>query len=157
MALFLNLSMFWQGDPYLWRRYLVLGTRETHSTVPDQVMISYEEESRLIAIGIYNELKSKGFQVTMHYDKQEEKLQEIMTRGVERTSIMVVALTRKYKQTPHSYAGIRLSGSYSKHSQPCQTSTMKFFLKIVHDFESLTVFAKSSIFNVWQGSGYVSG
>ena len=86
-------------------------------------MISYEEESRLIAIGIYNELKSKGFQVTMHYDKQEEKLQEIMTRGVERTSIMVVALTRKYKQTPHSYAGIRLTETYSTYTQSTYTQS----------------------------------
>ena len=157
MALFLNLSMFWQAKPYLWRPYLVLGTRETHSTVPDQVMISYEEESRLTAIGIHNELKLKGFQVTMHYDKQDVKLQEIMTRGVERASIMVVALTRKYKQTPRSYAGIRLTETYSEPCQTCQTSTMELFMKIVHGFESLTIFAKTFISDVWQTSGYASG
>ena len=31
------------------------------------------------------------------------------------------------------------------------------FVKIVNDFQSLTVFAKSSILNVWQGSEYASG
>ena len=111
-------------------------------------MISYEEESRLIAIGIHNELKLKGFQVTMHYDKQDVKLQEIMTRGVERASIMVVALTRKYKQTPHSYAGIRLTETYSEPCQTYQTSTMELFMKIVHGFESLTIFAKTFISDV---------
>ena len=30
------------------------------------------------------------------------------------------------------------------------------FLKIVNDFQSLTIFAKSSIFNVWQASEYAS-
>ena len=30
------------------------------------------------------------------------------------------------------------------------------FVKIVNDFQSLTIFAKSSILNVWQGSEYAS-
>ena len=30
------------------------------------------------------------------------------------------------------------------------------FVKIVNDFQSLTIFGKSSIFNVWQASEYAS-
>ena len=39
-------------------------------------------------------------------------------------------------------------------SKPWQASQMKFFVKIVHDFK--TIFVKSSILDVWQGSEYAS-
>ena len=43
-----------------------------------------------------------------------------------------------------------------KNLNPCQTSKMQLFVKIVNDFESLTVSPKSSILDAWQDSGYVS-
>ena len=43
------------------------------------------------------------------------------------------------------------------YSETCQTLKMKFFTKIVNGFQTLTIFAKSSIVNIWQGSEYVSG
>ena len=39
--------------------------------------------------------------------------------------------------------------AYSEH---CQTSKMELFEKIIEGFESLTIFEKHSILNVWQGS-----
>ena len=42
------------------------------------------------------------------------------------------------------------------YSQPCQTSKMELFAEIVQDWKSLTIFARSSIFEVWQGSEYSS-
>ena len=50
---------------------------------------------------------------------------------------------------------IKHSGSeaYSEH---CQTSNMELFAKIVNSFLSLTIFAKSSILDVWQGFEYNS-
>ena len=42
---------------------------------------------------------------------------------------------------------------YSEH---CQTSKMELFEKIIENFESLTIFEKRSILNVWQGSEYAS-
>ena len=41
--------------------------------------------------------------------------------------------------------------------QPCQTSKMKVFAKIVNVFQPLTIFAKTFILNVWQGSEHTSG
>ena len=40
--------------------------------------------------------------------------------------------------------------------EPCQISKTMLFAKTVGGFQSLTIFAKSSIFNVWQGSEYAS-
>ena len=36
-----------------------------------------------------------------------------------------------------------------KNLKPCQTSKMELFVKIVNDFEPLTVSPKSSILDVW--------
>ena len=40
--------------------------------------------------------------------------------------------------------------------ESCQTSKMQLFAKIVKNEKAFTIFVKSSIFHVWQGSGYAS-
>ena len=40
------------------------------------------------------------------------------------------------------------------YSEPCQTSKMERFTKIVNCLKSLTIFVKRSILDVWQGSEY---
>ena len=42
------------------------------------------------------------------------------------------------------------------YSEPCQTSKMKVFTKIVNGFSFLTIFAKISTLDVWQDSEFVS-
>ena len=46
--------------------------------------------------------------------------------------------------------------SAEAYSEPFKASKMKLFVKIVNDFQSLTIFAKSSILDVWQGYEYAS-
>ena len=41
-------------------------------------------------------------------------------------------------------------------SKPCQISKMERFAKTVKGFKSLTIFAKCSMLDVWQGSEYTS-
>ena len=41
-------------------------------------------------------------------------------------------------------------------SETCQTSKMERFAKIVNDFQLLTILAKCSLIDVWQGSEYAS-
>ena len=41
------------------------------------------------------------------------------------------------------------------YSDPCQTSKIERFAKIVNDWKPLTIFAKHSILDAWQGSVYV--
>ena len=43
--------------------------------------------------------------------------------------------------------------AYSEH---CQTSKMELFAKIVNSWKPLSIFAKSSILDVWQDSEYSS-
>ena len=40
--------------------------------------------------------------------------------------------------------------------EPCQTSKTDIFAKIINGFQSLTIFAKSSITDIWQGYENVS-
>ena len=42
------------------------------------------------------------------------------------------------------------------YSEPCQTSKMKLFADIFDAWITWTIFPKSSILDVWQGSGYFS-
>ena len=42
------------------------------------------------------------------------------------------------------------------YSEPCQTSKMERFAKIINSFQPLTTFAKRSILDVWQGSEFAS-
>ena len=42
-------------------------------------------------------------------------------------------------------------------SEPSQTSKMDFFEKIINSWKPLTIFAKSTILEVWLSSAYVSG
>ena len=41
-------------------------------------------------------------------------------------------------------------------TEPYQTCKMKLFVMIVNGWKSLTVFARSSTWDVWQGSEYIS-
>ena len=42
------------------------------------------------------------------------------------------------------------------YSEACQTSKMELFAKTINGWKSLTIFAKISILDVWQGSEYTS-
>ena len=42
------------------------------------------------------------------------------------------------------------------YSELCQIYTMKLFAKTVNGYKPLTIFAESSILDVWQGSEYAS-
>ena len=54
---------------------------------------------------------------------------------------------------PGSEQNAYYSDAYSEH---CLTSKMECFEKIIEGFEPLTIFAKRSNLNVWQGSEYAS-
>ena len=57
------------------------------------------------------------------------------------------------KQIGNSYAKII---NTKVHSKPCQTAEMELFAKIVKNEKPFTIFAKTSILDVWQGSEYAS-
>lgn len=68
-------------------------------------MISYELEAQPLVIGMRDELNRQGYQVWMKVENDDRSLLESMTRGVELASVVIVAVTRKYKLTPYAFAG----------------------------------------------------
>lgn len=68
-------------------------------------MISYEIEAQPLVIGIRDELNRQGYQVWMTTENEDRSLLDSMNRGVELASVVVVAVTRKYKLTPNTFAG----------------------------------------------------
>ena len=42
------------------------------------------------------------------------------------------------------------------YSEPCQTTNMEYFAKIVNDFQRLAIFAKRSILDIWEGCEYAN-
>ena len=40
------------------------------------------------------------------------------------------------------------------YSEPCQTSKIEHFVKIVNDFQPLSIFVKRSILDIWEGCEY---
>ena len=51
---------------------------------------------------------------------------------------------------------LTLEANSEGYSEPCQTSKMDVFAKIVNGFSSLTIFAESSVLDVWQESEFAS-
>ena len=51
---------------------------------------------------------------------------------------------------------LTLQTNSEAYSEPCQTSKMEVFAKIMNGFSFLTIFAKSCILDVWQDSEFVS-
>lgn len=68
-------------------------------------MISYEYESQPLVISIRDELEQLGFNVWMTSENDENSLEDIMTHGVEEAAVVIVAVTRKYKQEPYTFSG----------------------------------------------------
>jgi len=75
-------------------------------------MISYESEAQPLVIGIRDELNRQGYQVWMNMESEERTLHEIMTKGVEKASMLIVAVTRQYKLKPNTFAGNILLVTY---------------------------------------------
>ena len=49
-----------------------------------------------------------------------------------------------------------MKGLTKVYSEGCQPSKVEFFGDVVNSFQPLTIFAKRSILDVWQGSEYAS-
>ena len=61
-------------------------------------------------------------------------------------------LASTFRQLELRFLGVKITEAYS---ESCQTSKMVLFVKIVNSLQCLTIFAKSFIFNVWQGWVYL--
>ena len=86
------------------------------------------------------------------YFSQKYRFQQCYSFPTNRSSIVVqrVFIIQKIHAISWEISlNLSKSGAYS---EPYQTSKMELFAKIVNDFQPLTIFAKSSVVDVWQGS-----
>ncbi|XP_066925330.1 uncharacterized protein [Clytia hemisphaerica] len=87
-------------------KYDIKGTREIRPASPGHVMISYESDAQPLVIKIRDELNRSGLQVWMNTEGEGRSLEDVMSKGVERASIVIVAVTRQYKLKPDTFAEI---------------------------------------------------
>ena len=69
------------------------------------IFISYHAENREQILNISDRLKEKGYKVWLEKSKGESYPRHL-TEAVENAAIVLVAISRKYKQSPSVFAGM---------------------------------------------------
>ena len=72
-------------------------------------MISYQWDCQKTMLLVKTELESKGFRVWMDVDKMTGDTLETMARAVEKSSIVLMAMSRKYQNSPDCRSGSFIS------------------------------------------------
>ena len=70
------------------------------------VMISYNWGQQPVMMKIRDELKSAGYSVWMDVDKIGGSTLEAMALAVENSAVILVAVSRKYKESANCRSGI---------------------------------------------------
>ena len=70
------------------------------------VMISYNWEQQPVMMKIRDELKGAGYSVWMDVDKIGGSTLEAMALAVENSAVILVAVSRKYKESANCRSGI---------------------------------------------------
>ena len=75
----------------------------------EHVMISYQWETQLTMLRVKQELESQGFTVWMDVEQMEGSILETMARAVEKSSVLLLAVSRKYQNSPNCRSGMDLN------------------------------------------------
>lgn len=67
----------------------------------EHVMISYQWDTQQAMLRVKQELETRGFSVWMDVEQMEGSILETMARAVEKSSVLVVAMSRKYQNSPN--------------------------------------------------------
>lgn len=67
----------------------------------EHVMISYQWDTQQAMLRVKQELETQGFSVWMDVEQMEGSILETMARAVEKSSVLVVAMSRKYQNSPN--------------------------------------------------------
>jgi len=102
-------------DQILWKLNVLSPEPPTSTASPQNsapghtVMISYNWESQKVVVTIAEQLKKEGFKVWLDLDDMTGSTLESMANAVESSSIVLVCMSRKYKES----ANCRLEGEYA--------------------------------------------
>ena len=75
----------------------------------EHIMISYQWDCQKTMLLLKTELESKGFRVWMDVDKVTGDTLETMARAVEKSSVVLMAMSRKYQSRPNCRSGSFIS------------------------------------------------
>ena len=71
----------------------------------EHIMISYHWDCQKTMLKLKTELESKGLRVWMDVEKMKGVTPETMARAVEKSSIVLIAMSRKYQSSPVCRSG----------------------------------------------------
>ena len=107
-------------------------------------------------------------QTNLHCPSKISRIKEDLTTNCSKILCMWVSyrLWEKYFTKTLMYSSetailptfplYQVTAHLEVYSEPCQMSKMELFAKIVNDWKPLTISAKSSFLDVWQGSAHDS-
>ncbi|XP_067030746.1 uncharacterized protein [Acropora muricata] len=79
--------------------------KEKHKTKSsdseEHIMISYQWDCQKTMLLVKKELECKGFRVWMDVDKMKGDTLETMARAVEKSSVILIAMSREYQSSPN--------------------------------------------------------
>ena len=83
----------------------------------EHIMISYHLDCQKTMLLVKTELESKGFRVWMDVEKGTGDTLETMARAVEKSSIVLIAMSRGYQSSPNCRLGSSISTTELKQRQ----------------------------------------
>lgn len=84
----------------IWEIHGKIGHSE-NSDSEEHVMISYQWDTQQTMLRVKHELETRGFSVWMDVEQMEGSILETMARAVEKSSVLVLAMSRKYQNSPN--------------------------------------------------------
>ena len=71
----------------------------------EHVMISYQWDTQETMLQVKAELETQGFSVWMDIEQMEGSILETMARAVEKSCVLLLAVSRKYQNSPNCRSG----------------------------------------------------
>lgn len=79
----------------------------------EHVMISYQWDTQQTMFRVKQELETQGFTVWMDVEQMEGSILETMARAVEKSSVLLLAVSRKYQNSPNCRSGMYVTMTLS--------------------------------------------
>lgn len=77
----------------------------------EHVMISYQWDMQETMLRVKTELEIRGFSVWMDVEQMQGSILETMARAVEKSSLLLLAVSRKYQNSPNCRSGVLKYGA----------------------------------------------
>ena len=77
----------------------------------EHVMISYQWDTQETMLRVKTELEIRGFSVWMDVEQMQGSILETMARAVEKSSFLLLAVSRKYQNSPNCRSGVLRYGA----------------------------------------------